>query len=1208
MPLLLALIVSAFAPRVRAQAVPVITGVPQALIQRGQSIDLTLSGQHLATVNSLAVSQARGLAVTLVEPAKDARPGAGEIRLHLSADIDAVLGEREIRLISPTGVSAPLRVTVGQYPQLLEKEPNNTPELAQQVTFPITLIGKIDVPGDVDCFRFNARKGEKIVFDVHAVRARSQLDALLTIHNESGHELATHIDTHGGDPTVIFDCPADGPYLLSIRDLQYRGGADFTYSVDAGAIPYVQSLLPMTAQPGKLAEIKPLGVNLTGAETIPLDLTYASEGEISVRARASAGISNAVKMDVTELPAFADDQPAHDVEGARVVAMPVAISGRIDAAGDENFFKFHVSRKQIVTLEATAKRLGSPMDPLLVLRNAKGAAMQTADDVTGAGAFITRDLEPGDYAVSVRDLFFHGGPTYAFGLSIRSGPGAGGAGVQDFSARFLPDALRVSRGGNAIVFVDLQRKGEFKGDITVTLEDLPPGVTCPPLIVNETLPGASGMLVVSAAPVAAIGSFPLRLRASATIGTTLVSHLAAPVQEGRPVDQAYITVMDGAPFTIEPVATLSPARLGQLSAEADTLAAKLAAANPQIEAAQAEWEKKVSPIVWQTLDKATIASVSGTQFSTLPDSSFLAANPSPERDTYTVIAPTDLTGITAIRLEALADDSLPGKGPGRHSSGNFVLSHFTVAVAPADAPTTVKPVVLQKPIADFEQAGFPVIDAIEPKVGKGWGSSPRTGKNNEAIFFTDQPIGRAKGSLLTFTLDCQFGQQQTLGRFRISVTTDPQAAAKSIVPPRIMNLLAIWTDKRTPEQKTQIATFYRTIDPEVSEESARLTAIRSLVGVHAEMARLEAALAVDSPELNAQRMTWEKSIAEGSTWRPLEFSALKSEGGATLKQAPDGSIMASGKSPANDVYALIGTTPIKNITAIRIEAIPDPTLPRDGPGRAADGNFVLSKLIVFASQKNSEEVAPPIDFKSASATFEQQKFSAAKALTGENDNGWAILPNTGKPAIATFVAKEPIGPQGGTELRIFLEHHFSSPRHTLGHFRIWATNNPSPDSALTLEPEISSILKTDGAKRTAKQKTALSAYYRGIAPSLDPVRHLLAELKERSEAELTIARGKKFAAPFLLNRAGFNGDIRISLDGFIAGRDPNTGAPTPLAAALKADPLVVPAGKASGTLNVEVERASGFGSRYVVLRAEAKVGDDVRVEYSAPFVLTVLEK
>ncbi len=793
-----------FTTQLRAQAIPVITGDPQLFIQRGQSLDVTISGQRLDSIDSIALPHSRGLQVTLEEPDKNVKPVTGAARLHLVADADAALGERELRLIGPAGASGPLRVTVGQYPLVSEKEPNNSDEEAQDISFPITLAGKMDVAGDIDCFRFSAKKGEKLVFNVHAVRARSPLDPILLIHDMAGRELPISTEHNSGDPIVIFEAPADGRYILNIRDLQYGGGSDYTYRIDAGPIPYIQSVLPLSVQPGKIAEVKPAGVNLGGADTIPLDLTFAGEGEISIRAHASAGVSNAVKVDVNELPKFVDQIPGRTAALAVPVPFPIDISGRIDQPGQESYFKFHVSRRQVVTLHTIGRRLGSPLNALLTLRNAKAATMQSADDAAGPDASITRELDAGDYLVSVSDLFFNGGPSYAYRLLIRAGAGVGTSGEADFSARFLPDTPRLSRSGNTILFVDLQRRGDFKGDITVTLEDLPPGVTCPPLIVNDKLPGASGLLVLSATPDATRGSFPIRLRATASIGSTFVSREGTPMLSGRSVESAYLTVLDGAPFALETAATFAPPRLTQLAAEADALAAKLAAATPGLEAAEAAWEKKVLPLPkWTALDDATISTASGTEFSTLPDGSFLAGNPSPERDTYTVVAATDLKMLTGIRLEAIPDPSLPSKGPGRNAAGNFVLSQFTVTAAPLGDPANAKPVVLRDPHADIEQVGFGVIDAIEPKPGRGWAMFPHAGTPNQAVFFAAQPLKSDRGFLLTFTLDHQFGQQHTLGRFRISVTDKSGALISTPIPETIARLLEEPAESRSPESKAR---------------------------------------------------------------------------------------------------------------------------------------------------------------------------------------------------------------------------------------------------------------------------------------------------------------------------------------------------------------------------------------------------------------------
>ncbi len=1206
--LLLLCVLGAFGAFASAQNIPTVTGAPQLFVQRGQSVDVTVDGSRLDTVTSISLSHPRGLAVTLVEPGKKEKQLPNRLHLHISADKDANLGERELRLIGSRGVSAPLRVAVGQYPEFIEKEPNNTLEQAPQITFPVSLAGKVETPGDVDSFRFAAAKGQTLVFDVHAARARSQLDPLLTIYNEAGKELPTKVELQGADPTVLFEVPSNGRYVLSVRDLQYRGGGDYSYHIDAGEIPYIQSVVPMSLQPGKLAEVRPIGVNLTGAESIPLDLTYAAEGDILVRARASGGLSNAVKVAVNELPAMIDEKPGHSVKDAPLVPMPIDVSGRIAKNSDENYFKFHVARKQVVTLEAIARRIGSPLEPLMTLRSAQGAAMQTAESAgSSTEPVITRELEPGDYLVSLRDLFFNGGPRYAFRMQIRSGA-AIGARTQDFSLRFLPDTLRVSRGGNTIVFVDLQRKGDFNGDVTITAEDLPPGVTCPALLMNDKLPGASGMLTLSAAADAPGGSFTFRVRGTATIGTSFVTHEATAVLEAREVDQAYLTVLDAAPFSIEPIPSLSTARVQQLSAEADALATRLAGPNPQVQQAQVEWEKKFAkPIEWIPLKGATLTSSGGTALTTLEDGSFLAGDTSPERDAYTITVPTDAAGITAIRLEAMTDPSLPKNGPGRATSGNFVLSQFSVTIAPKGDPMKASSVVLRDPVADAEQSGQQVISAINPKPGKGWGVFPKVGMPSQAVFLTTAPVGDAKGALLTFTLDHQFGQQHTLGRFRLSITTDPQAAIKAPIPAKIAKLLTVATEKRSADEKMQVGNYYKTVDPQVGADAARFEAIRSLVGVRTEMARLEAALSTDNSEINVQRDMWEKSVAGGSVWTPLELITVKSKSGATPTTQPGNSVLVTGSNPANDVYTVVGKTPIHGITAVRIEALPDVRLPAGGPGRSSSGNFILTKLKVTASAKGDEQ-KDPVEFVAARASTEQKDHSAASVLTDAKDAGWGILPAVARPSIATFHAKEKFGAAGGSTLTIALEHQFSVPQHTLGHFRIWVTSNAQPDTALTLPPQIVTILKTPADKRPEKQKAEISAYFRSVAPSLDPLRHRLTELRAQVEAEVTGAQKKKLSIPFLVNRMNFKGDLRVTLKGYASKRELGTSLPADLSKALKFDPLEVPAKKASGSFNIDILKDPSTGPRYACLEIRGTVGDETRVEYSAPFVLTTLDK
>src|SRR5206468_2688678 len=111
-------------------------------------------------------------------------------------------------------------------------------------------------------------------------------------------------------------------------------------------------------------------------------------------------------------------------------------------------------------------------------------------------------------------------------------------------------------------------------------------------------------------------------------------------------------------------------------------------------------------------------------------------------------------------------------------------------------------------------------------------------------------------------------------------------------------------------------------------------------------------------------------------------------------------------------------------------------------GRAANGNFVLTKLNVRAGAKGA--AMTPIEFRGAAASFEQQGYRALGALDDRDDTGWAVMPNLGMPAVATFYPTEPIAPEGG-QLTIDLEQKFAgAAQHTLGRFRIWITTHPNP--------------------------------------------------------------------------------------------------------------------------------------------------------------------
>ncbi|HZN64591.1 MAG TPA: PPC domain-containing protein, partial [Tepidisphaeraceae bacterium] len=715
-------------------------------IQRGQTLEVTVNGSNLSTVASVGIEDPQGLDVALVNPEK---PDNAKATLRIVAAPDATPGNREFRLVSPTGVSNPLRVVVDQFPRLAESEPNDAPPQAQTAVLPAVLTGQIGHPGDADCFRFDARKGQCIVFDLHASRDGSPLDAAIAVYDAAGKELASDNDTHGADPFLAFDVPADGPYVLEIRDLQFRGGGEYRYRVKCGHFPYVSALFPITSQRGRVVDVKTVGHNLYGADTVKLDLTYATPGRVQVRVTTPLGVSNALPFEVTDAAPTPEAEPNDAADKATGVPLPADVSGVIAKGDDEDFFRFTVPQKQMVNLEVSARRLGSPVDALLTLRNAKGDVIETNDDAAGADARITRELDPGDYVASVRDLVYAGGPDHAYRLSVEPTL----APPQGFALRFQPDAIRVHRGGHAAVWCDVSRQNGFAGDVTVTLEGLPRGVTASPVTLG---PGSSGFFTISAAPDANLGSTPVRLRGSAVVGGRLVSREGEPELNGRPVEQSYLTVLEPAPFAVETPAVLDAPRLQQLAGEIAAVTARLSAPDPALDGAQAEWEKKVlASAVWTPLEFAETTSANGAavSFAKQPDGSVLVGGTNPDMDNYTLVAHTDVKGIVAVRLEVLSDPALPSKGPGRAVNGNFVLTGLSLLASPKADAAKAQKVSFNKSKATFSQQNYPVEHAVDDERDTGWAIVPQTGRSHTATFFTAAPVGADGGTTLKFQLE-----------------------------------------------------------------------------------------------------------------------------------------------------------------------------------------------------------------------------------------------------------------------------------------------------------------------------------------------------------------------------------------------------------------------------------------------------------------------
>ncbi len=242
-------------------------------------------------------------------------------------------------------------------------------------------------------------------------------------------------------------------------------------------------------------------------------------------------------------------------------------------------------------------------------------------------------------------------------------------------------------------------------------------------------------------------------------------------------------------------------------------------------------------------------------------------------------------------------------------------------------------------------------------------------------------------------------------------------------------------------------------------------------------------------ELLKQLEAWEDAARSATHWETLRPVELASDIGEELTLQADGSIFATGalgKTGANQFTAVMELT---GLTGVRLEALPDDRLPQKGPGRAGDGNFVLTELRLWllpaaTDVPASAEESSLVRLVNAQADFSQDGFPIAHAIDGQTEgdgNGWAISPQIGRAHTATFEIARDRELTGPGRVRVQMIQHYSSGEHRLGRFRIAVTRTPG---ALQegLPGDLSDIVHRERAERTAEQQALLEDHYLQFQP------------------------------------------------------------------------------------------------------------------------------
>lgn len=270
---------------------------------------------------------------------------------------------------------------------------------------------------------------------------------------------------------------------------------------------------------------------------------------------------------------------------------------------------------------------------------------------------------------------------------------------------------------------------------------------------------------------------------------------------------------------------LAPQEYAREKAAFDEAHAPLLAARTAYEAAQlperlVAWEAgeaKSTALAapWVVPDVVEITAKEGARFLRQADGSLLAVGANPQFDVYTLVVHTRTPGVRQVRIEALADPSLPQQGPGRADNGNFSLTDVKLKAAPLDNADNAVDVSLANPRASFEQAGLPIRAAIDKNEKSGWAIDGHIGESHAAAFDLAAPLAHAAGSKLTLTLAFSGNDRHAIGRLRISLSTAeaPAELSAEALPEAARAALGVAAAERTANQTAALLAWFRTTDP-----------------------------------------------------------------------------------------------------------------------------------------------------------------------------------------------------------------------------------------------------------------------------------------------------------------------------------------------------------------------------------------------------------
>jgi len=526
--------------------------------QRGTEIEITLSGARLGDAREIIYYQP-GITTVSLKKIDD-----NNVRAKIKLAADCSLGLHDLRVRTATGLSELRTFSVGALKEMSEIEPNNDFKAPQPIPMNVTVNGVADNE-DVDYFVVDAKKGDRISAEVEGLRlGLTEFDPYVAILNARRFELGASDDAalawRDGFTSII--APEDGKYIVQVRESAYAGNGGCLYRLHVGHFPRATAIVPAGGKPGETVSIRWIG-DPAGETTSSVKLPATFEREFGIQRQDDKGISpypNAFRL--TPLGNVIEKEPNDDQANATPFEAPMALNGVIEKAGDIDRFVFRATKGQVFDVHCYARRIRSPLDPVMYLAKKRAGAMLGADDSIGPDSYFRFQApETAEYVVWVVDHLGKGGPDYAYRIELTPV-------VPQLTMTTNAEQIPLGTGimsiavpkGNRQAILIYGNRSDFGGDLDVVVDKLPAGVTAlaPTIVASQVVvpvlfsaqPDAP--LAASLAQVTGKAADPKRVVPSRFEQMSVLVFGQNNINVwSRTVDRLAVAVTEECPYTIE---------------------------------------------------------------------------------------------------------------------------------------------------------------------------------------------------------------------------------------------------------------------------------------------------------------------------------------------------------------------------------------------------------------------------------------------------------------------------------------------------------------------------------------------------------------------------------------------------------------------------------------------------------------------------------